>query len=233
MTESIALIPNGSPSVPQSSSPRIPTRLSNTAKAVGNFFLANKGQLIGYVVAMGIIVCGVGLLYGWKATAVPLSIGMGCGLGFGMLTGVATGLFIDKTNKYPRNTIWGWMNHGLTILDGNGTRAIVVTVCVAVICATMVVFPHFAGAAIAIPVGNIVLTKLFYNGKKGWQKGDTTLTPEQMVQDQNINLATLPSPLNEENFKKVSSDVSVLLKEIEELKKKVENQQQNLKPSEV
>ncbi len=230
MANPTVLVSNVSDSAKQPSSPPISARLLNTGKAVGNFFLANKGQLIGYVVAMGIIVCGVGLLYGWKATAVPLSIGMGCGLGFGMLTGVATGLFIDKTNKYPRNTIWGWMNHGLTILDGNGTRAIVVTVGVAVICATMVVFPHFAGAAITIPVGNIVLTKLFYNAKKGWQKGDATLKPEQIVQEQNINLATLPSPLNEENFKKVTSDVQGLTNQLEELKKKLE-ELQKLDPS--
>ncbi len=137
-----------------------------TDKGIIRFVRANWGRLLSYTVAWGIIFAGVGLMYGFKATAIPLSIGMGCGSAFGVLLGILSVTVFDSLAKEKgNNTLWCLINKGFNSLDSNGTRAILVSVCVTVVMAASVVFPYVLGIIFGIIVGNHLATKISYNVK--------------------------------------------------------------------
>lgn len=139
-----------------------------TDEGIVRFIKKNWSQLITYAIAWSVIVSGVGLIYGFQATAIPLMIGLGCGVAFGMLLGILTVSVWDRSNRWDgQNTIWNFLNEKLSSLD-NGTRAIVISVCVTVVLAVTVVFPYVAGGVLGIIIGNHLTTKIGYNIKKSY-----------------------------------------------------------------
>lgn len=137
-----------------------------TDEGIVRFVKNNWKRLFLYTLAWAIIVSGMGMMYGFKVTAIPLTIGIGCGAAFGVLTGILTACVFDKKNSRPTNTLWGFLNRAFNSLDANGTRAIVVSVCVTVVLAAAVVFPYALGAIFGIIIGNHLATKISFNVKK-------------------------------------------------------------------
>lgn len=120
-------------------------------------FIKNNWQpLIAYLVAWGTIISCTGLMYGFQAVALPLSIGLGLGLAFGLIAGTLT-VCIRPSGEL---SLWNFLNHGIERLDPNGTRQIVLAVAVTVLLAAAVVFPYVIGAIIGIVVGHQVATKI-------------------------------------------------------------------------
>ena len=60
--------------------------ITKGAMKVGSFIHQNWKTLVIYAVAWGLIIVSSGILYGFKSTALPLTIGMSAGMGFGLLT---------------------------------------------------------------------------------------------------------------------------------------------------
>lgn len=156
------------------------------------FIKKNWVHLLAYAIAWGVIVTGVGLMYGFKATALPLTIGLGCGFALGTALGIGTVCLFNPKNDHEPNTAWGFLNKWFNSLDANGTRAIFVSVGVTVILAATVVFPYALGGAMGCILGNVVATKIFFNIKKtcGYQVegnldlGSATKTPQMLAEEQ-------------------------------------------------
>ena len=136
----------------------IDTALSSTGRALSKagknaaaFIKKYWPQLIAYIVAWGLIVTCTGLLYGFKAVALPLTIGIGCGLAFGVIVGILTTKSFDKKGKY---SLWNILDGLINRVKDPGTRQIVSSVAVTVILAAAVVFPHALGAIFGILIAN-------------------------------------------------------------------------------
>jgi hypothetical protein len=127
------------------------------AKKVAIFTKSNWRQLIAYILAWGVVVTCTGLMYGFQAVALPLTIGLACGLAFGVITAI---LILKAHDPTGNSTFWNWLNHGIENLDANGTRQIVLAVAVTVLLAASVVFPYVLGAVIGIFIGNQLASKV-------------------------------------------------------------------------
>lgn len=129
------------------------TAVGKTAAFVAN----NWKQLIGYIFAWGVIITCTGLLYGFQAVALPLTIGLGCGAAFGVIAGILSVNSFDPQGKY---TLWNLLNQGIDGLDQNGTRQIVLAVAVTVLLAASVVFPYVMGAVFGLFIALQVAVKI-------------------------------------------------------------------------
>jgi len=130
--------------------------LHTAAKKTAAFIKNNWKPLLSYVLAWGLIVSCTGLMYGFKAVALPLTIGIGCGLAFGIITGILTVKVFDPDGKI---TLWNLLNQMIERLDPNGTRQIVLAIAVTVLLAASIVFPYVMGAVFGIMIGNQISTK--------------------------------------------------------------------------
>lgn len=133
----------------------------------------NWKQIIAYILAWSIVVTCSGLLYGFEAVALPLTIGLGCGLVAGALVGLLMTTAIDPKDKWRgKNTAWDLLNMGIDKLDQNGTRQIVLAISVTVLLAASVIFPYALGAVFGLLVGNQVVTKIGFGRNLGHDAND-------------------------------------------------------------
>ena len=139
----------------------IGTTIASATSKTALFIKRNWQQLLAYIFAWGFIVTCTGLMYGFEAVALPLTIGLGCGFGFGVITGILMVKVFDPDNKkFPgKNTLWDLLNLGIGKLDPNGTRQIVLAVAVTVMLAAAIVFPYVIGAVFGVFIGNQLATK--------------------------------------------------------------------------
>ncbi|MCH9625349.1 MAG: hypothetical protein S4CHLAM123_05200 [Chlamydiales bacterium] len=153
----------------------------NAAKAAVQktvtFIHQNWKQLLAYLLAWTVIVVGTGLLYGFEAVALPLTIGLAFGFGLGIMSGI---LMVETLKVYDpentlngQNTLWNLLNRGLESLDPNGTRLIMLSVAVTVILATAVVFPYATGGLLGVFIGNQIATKIGQDRDLGIDLYDT------------------------------------------------------------
>jgi len=129
---------------------------ASAAEKTISFVKNNWRPLVAYLFAWGIIITCTGLMYGFEAVALPLTIGLACGLVFGIITGILTVKVFDPSGQL---TIWNLLNQGIERLDPNGTRQIVLAVAVTVLLAAAVVFPYIIGAVLGHILGNQLATK--------------------------------------------------------------------------
>ncbi|MCB1084447.1 MAG: hypothetical protein KDK61_09070 [Simkania sp.] len=134
--------------------------VTNCANKTASFIQNNWRSLILFIVAGGVIIGGVGLMYGFEAVSLPLVIGFGCGLPIASLSGIIVTKWIDPEGKIENNTLWQLINAGLNKLPANGARPIVISVAVTVILAASAVFPLVMGIGFGILIGNHVATKI-------------------------------------------------------------------------
>lgn len=135
---------------------------------VQRFVRENWKTVMLYVFAWGVIVGFSGFLYGFKAVALPLTIGMGAGFVVGGLAGVLTTTIFDPLDKYNgKNSAWDVINMGINKLDPNGTRQVVLGIAITVILAAAVIYPHALGAIFGVLVGNQLITKIGFNKNLG------------------------------------------------------------------
>lgn len=140
------------------------------------FVKRNWRQIISYFFAWGTIIACTGLMYGFQAVSLPLTIGMGCGVAFGLITGILT----VKVFPSGRVTPWNLLNNGIGQLDPNGTRQIVLSVAVTVVLAASVVFPYVLGALFGIFIGIQIATKIGVNGDLGQDPDDDKSEKESL-----------------------------------------------------
>jgi hypothetical protein len=129
---------------------------ASAAEKTVTFIKNNWRPLVAYIFAWGLIITCTGLMYGFEAVALPLTIGLACGLVFGIITGILTVKVFDPSGEV---TIWNFLNQGIERLDPNGTRQIVLAVAITVLLAAAVVFPYVIGAVMGIILGNQLATK--------------------------------------------------------------------------
>ncbi len=120
------------------------------ATKTASFVKTHWRELVAYAFAWGIIITCTGLMYGFEAVALPLTIGITCGLFFGVLMGVIVVKVLDPSGT---KTPWNFLNEMIEKLDANGTKQIVLAVAVTVILAAAVVFPYVIGAVLGFMVG--------------------------------------------------------------------------------
>ncbi len=125
-----------------------------------NYLIENWESLVFFVIALTVIISGTGLMYGFKAVALPLLYGMGGGLVIGGITGLITVFWIDPQGEIKPNTFWGLTNTYLNKLNPNGIRPIVIAIAVPVILAVTVVTPAPMGIGFGFIIGNHVVTAI-------------------------------------------------------------------------
>lgn len=125
-------------------------------RKTANFVRNNWKPLLAYLVAWGVIIVCTGLMYGFQAVALPITIGIACGIGVGTIAGILTVKVFDPVGKY---TVWNGINYVIEKLDKNGTRQIMSAVAVTVLLAAAVVFPYVLGAFLGILIGNQMAVK--------------------------------------------------------------------------
>jgi sterol desaturase/sphingolipid hydroxylase (fatty acid hydroxylase superfamily) len=131
--------------------------LQPAAEKTASFVKKNWQQLIGYIVAWGVVVICTGLLYGFQAVALPLTIGLGGGIAFGCIAAI---LSLNSYDPKGCRTPWNLLNRGIQGLDQNGTRQIVLAVSVTVLLAAAVVYPYVMGALFGIFIAWQVTAKI-------------------------------------------------------------------------
>lgn len=154
--------------------------VSNTMAKVACYIRYNWVTILTYYLAWGVILGCTGLMYGFKAVSLPLSVGLTCGIGFGLISGTLTVLIVrakthQKIHKDQLPSLWTYLNHWINGLDENGTRRIVLSVAVTVILAAAVVFPYVIGGLLGMIIGNHLATKIGLNvNLKGEQEHVST-----------------------------------------------------------
>lgn len=170
--------------------------LRSATSKVCRFIKHNWHKLLVFCVAWGIVVAGVGLMYGFKHASLPLLKGFGYGLAFGVLTGIVT-VKIDKDDKYKNNnTFWSMINGAINTLDF-GTRGMVISVSGTVIAASTVIFPVAAGAAMATVIANHFTTKIGQDLDLGGSLQTKAAQIESKLTDLNDEIIKLRADLAE------------------------------------
>ncbi len=131
--------------------------LSSTISKTGRFIKENWKPLLGYLAAWGIIVACMGLMHGFEAVALPITIGLGCGIGAGIVSGILIYRAGDRVGKWA---LWHWINVFIEKLDTNGTRQIITAVAVSVLLTASAVYPYVMGAIFGILIGNQMTMKV-------------------------------------------------------------------------
>lgn len=140
-----------------------------------------KNGLI-FIAAWTFIIGGTGLMYGFKAVALPLAIGVSSGIITGVFGGIIVVLSMSKDEMPEYNTIWKMINAGLNQLSPNGTRPIVISVATTVILASVVIFPLGAGFFIGILIGNHIATEIGTSDLKSSERTLSSQITDETVQ---------------------------------------------------
>jgi hypothetical protein len=152
--------------ITESSAYNIGSCLSEGSGRVGAYIKEHWKTLIIYTVVWALIIVSSGILYGFKRTALPLTIGMSAGVGFGLITALLTTKVFDPHNKHSgRNTAVGWFSHHSIKVDPT-TKQIALTILVAVYLAACIKFPHATGALSGAVIGNHLFVQLLCHKKK-------------------------------------------------------------------
>lgn len=132
------------------------------AVKVGEFVQKNWPKLVAYTIAWGVVITCSGLLYGFQAVALPLTIGLACGFGAGTLGAILLKI-TDPQNKRSEWTLWSGLNKGFSHIHDEGTRYLVQGVVFYVILAMCSIYPYAAGAILGVFVGNQLINKIVYS----------------------------------------------------------------------
>lgn len=152
---------------------------------VGTYIKNNWQKLTLYLVAWALIVVASGALWGFKRTALPLTIGISAGLGFGLLTAILTAKVFDPKNKAAgKNTAWSLFFHKYNALEFV-TRQIMLTVVTTVFLALCMKFPHTGGAVAGVVMGNHLFTYMLLNNALKKTKEETDHNPATIEELQN------------------------------------------------
>lgn len=140
----------------------------------------NVKSLFFYIAAWGAIAVGFGLLHGFQATALPLTIGMAGGCALGIVVGIITVKSVPFTEDnikridpkeleekgiqphIDKYSLWGLTTIWLDSLDANGTKMIIQTVLVTVLMTFTPIFPVPAGVLIGGICGNFIAIQIVY-----------------------------------------------------------------------
>ncbi len=133
--------------------------LKEAAHKTHTFVSKNKVKILMFLVAVGVITGGMGLMYGFKAVALQVTIGIGGGLCFGVIVGILS-YHVLKTEK----SVWGHIKIGIDYLDEWGVRPFVIAVAVTVLLATSLKFPYVMGGVFGTVVGNDIIFKIINPG---------------------------------------------------------------------
>lgn len=128
----------------------------NVATKTADFVKNNWHTILAYVFAWGVITVTVGLMYGFEAVAIPLTIGLFCGIAFGIVAGILAVNSFDKTGEHSP---WNYLNKGIQQLDMYGTRQIVLAAVVSALLAASTVYPYLMGAVFGILIGYQIAIK--------------------------------------------------------------------------
>lgn len=141
-----------------------------TAARTGRYIKTYWTTILALGIAWGIIIAGIGAMYGFNATALPFTMGMGIGFGVGIMTGILTVKILDPKNSHvnkegwAHNTLWDLINAGLYQLDPNGTRMILLSVVVTVLLWAASFLPTPVGLLFGLLMGNKLATGIGYYG---------------------------------------------------------------------
>lgn len=155
--------------------------LKNGVCHIASPFVETAARLVRYIkqywttilalgIAWGIIVAGIGAMYGFNATALPFTIGISIGFGVGLMTGLLTVKVLDPKNQHVNeegwayNTLWDLINAGLYQLDPNGTRMILLSVVVTVLLWAASYLPTPIGLLFGLLMGNKLATGAGFYG---------------------------------------------------------------------
>lgn len=152
--------------VTEASARGIGSALYEGSGRVGTYIKEHWKTLVIYSVVWALIIVSSGILYGFKRTALPLTIGISAGLGFGLVTALLTTKIFDPHNKHQgRNTAVGWFKHHSVKVDPT-TKQIALTILVAVYLAACIKFPHATGALTGAVIGNHLFVELLCHKNK-------------------------------------------------------------------
>ncbi len=121
-------------------------------------------KIVKFFLSWAVILSFTGLLYGFHATSLPLSIGLGCGAAVGVVLGICSKAIFHKTRcaldaNPGKNTIYGQISWWLWEQD-EGTKALLNCVAVTVIFAAIAIFPLETGVFLGVLVGNHVVVAI-------------------------------------------------------------------------
>jgi len=138
----------------------ISSSFTKSTGRVGTYVSEHWETLVIYTVAWALIIVSSGILYGFKRTALPLTIGMSAGLGFGFVTALLT------TKVFESNeTAVSWFAKKSLHVDPT-TKQIGLTIMVAVYLAACIKFPHATGGITGAVIGNHLFTHFLKHQSK-------------------------------------------------------------------
>lgn len=188
---------------------------------VGTYIKNNWQKLTLYLVAWALIILASGALWGFKRTALPLTIGISAGLGFGLLTAILTAKVFDPKNKAAgKNTVWSLFFHKYNSLEFV-TRQIMLSVVTTVFLALCMKFPHTGGAVAGLIMGNHLFTYMLLNSslkKVNEQSEQDPATIEELKNQRDTLQKELHEAYktSEEHLKKFSEEFHKRLQLLEE-----------------
>jgi hypothetical protein len=158
-----------------------------TVGKTATFIKNNWQRMTIYLGAWSVVIACAGGLYGFRAVALPLTIGMGGGI----VIGCAAGL---KMAKDPNeiDSLWDRLNDAIEKIDPNGTRPIVLSIAVTVILSASVLFPYLMGGVIGVFIGNQAAVK----AGSSRNLGPRPLTPEKEIKNLRAQIDEMTAKLN-------------------------------------
>ncbi len=141
---------------------KITDTINKDARLTKRFIRDNWNNLLAGILASIIVLTSNGILYGFQAVALPLTIGLGIGSGVGGIIGVLTSKIFDPDRDHDgKTTAWDLLNNNLIErLDANGMRPVMLSISITVLLAASVIYPYALGGICGFLVGNQVVTKI-------------------------------------------------------------------------
>jgi MFS superfamily sulfate permease-like transporter len=199
----------------------VATALQTVAVRTWEFVKNNWKPLITYLIAWAVVLTSTGLMYGFQAVALPLTIGLGCGLVVGVIAGI---LIVHVFDPNGKTTFWNLVNQVIQRLDPNGTRQIVLSVVITVLLAACVVYPYVMGTFLGIFVGNQLATKIAAQKNLGRDPKAETAEKERLqqnIESMRGEIDQLKSKMekvqNGQAKEKISGQIEEMIKDLQEM----------------
>ncbi|WP_213318201.1 hypothetical protein [Chlamydiifrater volucris] len=157
----------------KTSSSGISGRLFVITDKIGEFLKANWKYILLYMLAWALI------LACHFTVAMTLTIWLCIGFAAGIVIGIVSATVLDKENKHKEiNSLWNLLNHGITQLDQNGTRQVLLATMVASISGLIYMIPEVVGFLIGTCIGNQISIQTCYGIRLGQDAVQSLYDPD-------------------------------------------------------
>ncbi|WP_213357554.1 hypothetical protein [Chlamydiifrater phoenicopteri] len=147
---------------------------------IGEFLKANWKHILLYMLAWALI------LACHFTVAITLTVWLCIGFAAGIVIGIVSATLLDKENKNKEiNSLWNLLNHGITQLDQNGTRQVLLATMVASISGLIYMIPEVVGFIIGTCIGNQISIQACYGIQLGKESVRYLYDPEAFEQRTN------------------------------------------------